>query len=99
MTAGKGSSKGSPRERPKGESQALSELLGCSHDSVILCDRDGAITYWNSGSERIYGWTKKEALGRNIHQLLRTTFPPNTMSTPPRCYCRRFKPSSRQTRP
>ena len=47
-------------------------LLERADDAIILTDAAGAITYWNSGAARMYGWEKKEALGQNLHALLRT---------------------------
>ncbi|MEY2497384.1 MAG: hypothetical protein QOD12_940 [Verrucomicrobiota bacterium] len=47
-------------------------LLERADDAIILTDASGAITYWNSGAARMYGWEKKEALGQNLHALLRT---------------------------
>ena len=51
---------------------AQADLFELAHDSIILCDAQGAITYWNRGSQRIYGWTTEEALGQKIHSLLKT---------------------------
>ena len=51
-----------------------SELLDLAKDSIILCDADGTIRYWNCGSERTYGWTKEEAVGQKIDALLHTQF-------------------------
>ncbi len=48
------------------------ELLDQAKDSIILCDARGSITYWNRGSQNIYGWSPNEAVGRNVHELLRT---------------------------
>ena len=48
------------------------ELLEFANDAIILTDADGAITYWNHGACRTYGWEKTEALGQNLHALLRT---------------------------
>lgn len=31
---------------------------------------DGTITYWNSASERLYGYTAEEAVGRNLFMLV-----------------------------
>ena len=53
---------------------AQAELLDFANDSIILCDAAGTITYWNSGSQRIYGWAREEAVGQNVHALLRTKF-------------------------
>jgi len=50
-------------------------LLDRANDSIILCDADDVITYWNCGSERTYGWSKEEALGKKLHALLKTEFP------------------------
>ncbi len=51
------------------------ELLDLAHDSIILTDSDGLIRSWNRGAERIYGWTREEAVGQNLHALLKTYFP------------------------
>ncbi len=51
------------------------ELLELSRDGVILVDGAGAILAWNSGAERIYGWSPEEALGQKVHELLQTQFP------------------------
>jgi PAS domain S-box-containing protein len=50
------------------------ELLDLANDSIILCDADGTIRYWNRGSERTYGWSKEEAVGQNVDTLLQTHF-------------------------
>jgi PAS domain S-box-containing protein len=43
--------------------------------NVMARDLDSRIILWNSGMEKMYGWTKEEALGKNSHDLLRTRFP------------------------
>jgi PAS domain S-box-containing protein len=48
------------------------ELLDVANDAIILTDAHGTITYWNQGACRTYGWEKKDALGQNVHALLRT---------------------------
>ena len=56
---------------PPLEERAILDRVG---NAVILSDAKGSIIYWNRGAEEIYGWSAKEALGENVHALLRTTF-------------------------
>ncbi len=53
------------------------DLFKLANDAIILSDADGKIKQWNPGAERIYGWTKDEALGRNVHTLLGTVLTEN----------------------
>lgn len=50
-------------------------LLDLSHDAIFVRDTNDVITYWNRGSEQIYGWTAEEALGKISHELMHTIFP------------------------
>lgn len=50
-------------------------LLDLTHDTVFVRDRAGVITYWNRAAEDLYGWSRREALGRVSHDLLKTEFP------------------------
>lgn len=50
-------------------------LLDLTHDTVFVRDRAGVITYWNRAAEELYGWSRREALGRVSHDLLQTEFP------------------------
>src|SRR5215471_13301310 len=52
------------------------ELLELTQDAVIVRDvRTSAISYWNHGAERLYGWSRAEARGQITHELLHTRFP------------------------
>jgi len=42
---------------------------------VLVCDMDGRIVLWSIGSEKLYGFTKEEAVGQISHHLLQTKFP------------------------
>jgi PAS domain S-box-containing protein len=46
------------------------DLLDKTQDAVVVFNLDNRISYWNKGSERLYGWTQQEVAGRNIGELL-----------------------------
>lgn len=41
----------------------------------MMRDADGRIRFWEDGAERLYGYSREEAIGRLSHDLLRTKFP------------------------
>jgi two-component system, cell cycle sensor histidine kinase and response regulator CckA len=45
-------------------------LLDTANDAIYVCTLDGVIVYWNQGAERLYGWTRAEALDKAIASLL-----------------------------
>ncbi|HEV2762581.1 MAG TPA: PAS domain S-box protein, partial [Pyrinomonadaceae bacterium] len=55
--------------------RAQAEVIAQAYDAIFLRDASNAITLWNRGAERIYGYTQEEALGRSPHELLRTVPP------------------------
>lgn len=42
---------------------------------VMVRDLAGRITVWTKGMERLYGWTREQAVGNFSQSLLRTVFP------------------------
>lgn len=46
------------------------ELLELSHDAIIVRNCKGEILYWNSGAEQLYGWNRKEVVGKVIQDIL-----------------------------
>jgi len=57
------------------ELHAQAQLLDLANDAILVFDMQHNITFWNRGAEVMYGWTQAEALGKNVHTLLRTRFP------------------------
>ena len=55
--------------------QQQTALVNFSHDAIITADENRVITTWNTGAEETYWWTRAEAVGNVIHQLLHTESP------------------------
>ncbi|MGE5575557.1 MAG: PAS domain S-box protein, partial [Ignavibacteria bacterium] len=64
-------------QRKKAEEATMqqAELINLSPDAIIVRKLNGTITFWSKGAEKLYGWTKDEAIGQDINLLLKTEFP------------------------
>jgi PAS domain S-box-containing protein len=45
----------------------LVEVIG---DAVVVCDPQGAITYWNAAATRMFGFTEADALGKSLDIII-----------------------------
>ena len=41
-------------------------------ESIVACDANYTITYWNKISERVYGFKASEAIGKNLFDVIDT---------------------------
>lgn len=53
--------------------RALASALDQS--TVVVRHWDGSVNHWTSGCARLYGWVAEEAVGSDVHQLLKSKFP------------------------
>ncbi len=51
------------------------DLLEITHEAIFVRDIHDKISFWNNGAEELYGWNKKEALGKILQELLQTEYP------------------------
>ena len=56
-------------ERRSGEAQ-LRAILDGALDAVVGMDARGRITFWNPQAERLFGWSRDEAMGRVLADLI-----------------------------
>ncbi|MCX6971230.1 MAG: PAS domain S-box protein [Verrucomicrobia bacterium] len=56
-------------ELKKSESQ-LRAITDSAQDAILMMDSKGKITFWNPAASRIFGYTRDEALGRDLHSLI-----------------------------
>jgi PAS domain S-box-containing protein len=59
-------------ERKKAEAQhdLFSFIVNSSDDAIISKSVNGTITSWNNGAASLFGYSEKEAIGKNITMLL-----------------------------
>jgi|SRR5579864_5128514 len=50
---------------------ALAEaLLATRSDAIVAADNKGVIRFWNPGAERLFGYSRDEALGRSLDLIV-----------------------------
>src|SRR5918997_3426550 len=45
-------------------------LIDSSPDALIAVAPDATILFWNAGAEAVYGYTKAEAVGNRLYELI-----------------------------
>jgi len=55
--------------------QEQASLLDLARDAILARTTEDIITYWNFSAEKLYQFTREEAVGKHSHSLLKTRFP------------------------
>ncbi|HIJ89775.1 MAG: PAS domain S-box protein [Desulfobulbaceae bacterium] len=50
--------------------EILASIAAAALSAIIMMDSDGRITFWNKAAEQIFGWSREEALGQDLHRLI-----------------------------
>ncbi|PYX83451.1 MAG: hypothetical protein DMG70_10330 [Acidobacteria bacterium] len=59
-------------EKRQDELLEKSDLLELASEAILVLDAERRVIFWNQGAERLYGWTRSEALGKSPETLLQT---------------------------
>lgn len=53
------------------ESEArMRAITDSANNAILMMDPNGLVSYWNPAAERILGYTRDEAIGMDLHQLI-----------------------------
>jgi len=63
-------SAGAPDEATGASSEHLRRVLDSAHDAFVSMDAGGFVTDWNRAAEETFGWTRGEAVGRVLADLI-----------------------------
>ena len=58
------------RKRIEDVNRRLAAIVEQTDDAVLVKTRDGTITEWNGGAERLYGYSADEAIGKPVSMLM-----------------------------
>ncbi len=48
----------------------LAQVVDAASDAVIVVDVNGLVTYWNTGAQRIFGYSDHDALGTSLDLII-----------------------------
>jgi PAS domain S-box-containing protein len=60
----------SSEEQLRRQRQYFESLVEINPTAVVTVDRDGAVTSWNLAAEELFGYSRDEATGRNLDDLV-----------------------------
>ena len=63
------------RKKAEEDSRQIERLVNLSSDAIVVIDFADQVHFWNRGAELMYGYTRAEAMGGPVYDLLKTVFP------------------------
>ncbi|NLH00805.1 MAG: PAS domain S-box protein [Clostridiales bacterium] len=54
----------------KEKEELINAIVNAAQDAIIMLDNDGCVTFWNPAAEKIFGYSKEEMLGKDLHRLV-----------------------------
>jgi len=52
------------------KNEILDAIVRSAGVAVVMIDSRGEVTFWNPAAKRIFGYTKEEVMGKELHRLL-----------------------------
>jgi len=45
-------------------------ISNSAQDAIIMIDNDGRVTFWNNAAEKIFGFSRREIMGQDLHEII-----------------------------
>jgi PAS domain S-box-containing protein len=60
----------SSKEELRRQKQYVESLVEINPTAIVTVDRDGSVTSWNLAAEELFGYSRHEAIGRNLDDMV-----------------------------
>lgn len=50
--------------------ERLEKIAAVAWDAIVIADQEGNVSFWNQAAERMFGYSKEEAIGQPLHSLI-----------------------------
>ncbi|WP_073237709.1 PAS domain S-box protein [Desulforamulus putei] len=57
-------------EELRARDATLGTIMGSARDAIIMLDGQGNVTFWNPAAEQLFGYSREEILGKDLHRLV-----------------------------
>ena len=52
------------------QNEVLTTITKYAHDTIIMINDEGKVTFWNPAAEKLLGYSEKEVIGKELHRLV-----------------------------
>lgn len=58
------------KEELKEKDATLNAIINSARDAIVVLDGQGNVTFWNPAAEQLFGYSREEILGKDLHRLV-----------------------------
>jgi diguanylate cyclase (GGDEF)-like protein/PAS domain S-box-containing protein len=58
------------KEELKEKEATLNAIINSARDAIVMLDSKGNVTFWNPAAEQLFGYSREEILGKDLHRLV-----------------------------
>ena len=58
------------KEELQEKEATLSAIMDSARDAIVMLDGQGNVTFWNLAAEQLFGYSREEILGKDMHRLV-----------------------------